>query len=62
MRSLDLSLEELVKGGLIKREEAARHAEDPRRFAPRAPGAGSGTMNVGAAATAAAAANRPDGS
>ena len=32
MRFLDQSLEELVRGGTITREEAARHAEDPRRF------------------------------
>ena len=32
MRFLDQSLEELVRAGTITREEAARHAEDPRRF------------------------------
>ena len=35
MRSLDASLEELVKAGTITAEEAARHAEDPKRFAGR---------------------------
>ncbi len=35
MRSLDVSLEELVKAGTITAEEAARHAEDPKRFAPK---------------------------
>jgi len=35
MRGLDQSLEELVKQGVVTREEAARHAEDPKRFAPR---------------------------
>ncbi len=61
MRSLDLSLEDLVKQGLIRRDEAAQHAEDPKRFVPKVPGAGSGTMNLAAqAAAAAAAANRPD--
>ena len=29
---LDASLEELVRGGSITREEARRHAEDPKRF------------------------------
>jgi twitching motility protein PilT len=32
MRFLDQSLEELVRAGTITREEAARHAEDPKRF------------------------------
>ena len=54
MRSLDQSLDELVKGGVIRREEAARHAEDPKRFAGRPVGAGSGGIEVAAAATAAA--------
>jgi twitching motility protein PilT len=55
MRFLDQSLEELVKTGTITREEAARHADDPKRFVPKVPGAGSGTMNLAAAAAAAAA-------
>jgi hypothetical protein len=38
MRFLDQSLGELVEQGVITRVEAARHAEDPKRFArPAAP-------------------------
>ena len=32
MTSLDNSLENLVKAGTIKREEAARHADEPKKF------------------------------
>jgi twitching motility protein PilT len=49
MRSLDAALEELVKAGTITRAEAARNAEDARRFA--------GKPSPAAAATAASAAS-----
>jgi twitching motility protein PilT len=49
MRALDNSLDELVKQGVVTREEASRHAEDPKRFAPRAAAA----PPAGAAAAAA---------
>ena len=32
MTSLDNSLENLVKAGTITREEAARHADEPKKF------------------------------
>jgi twitching motility protein PilT len=35
MRSLDSSLDELVKAGTITTKEAARNAEDPKRFSPK---------------------------
>ncbi|HXT49611.1 MAG TPA: type IV pilus twitching motility protein PilT [Thermoanaerobaculia bacterium] len=54
MRFLDQSLEELVKAGVIRREEAARHAEDPRRFSGRPVTSGSGSLTVAAAAAAVA--------
>ena len=53
MRFLDQSLDELVKSGVIRREEAARHAEDPKRFSGRAVTSGSGSLGVVAAAAAA---------
>ena len=52
MRSLDGALEELVKAGTITREEAARNAEEPRRFAAKptaAAGAPAGPGGPGAA-------------
>jgi twitching motility protein PilT len=39
MRFLDHSLDELVKAGTITREEAARHADEPKRFSGRPAGA-----------------------
>jgi twitching motility protein PilT len=48
MRFLDQSLAELVEQGTITREEAARHAEDPKRFT-RAPGTGTGATSMPAA-------------
>ena len=38
MRLLDVSLAELVKEGVIARDEARRHAEDPKLFAEPARG------------------------
>jgi twitching motility protein PilT len=58
MRFLDQSLEELVRSGTITREEAARHAEDPRRFAGKPPGGSSASLKLGAAVAASTAAGR----
>jgi len=49
MRFLDQSLDELVKAGVVRREEAARHAEDPRRFSGRPVTSGSGSLSLAAA-------------
>jgi hypothetical protein len=59
MRFLDQSLDELVKTGIISREEAARHAEDPKRFSGRTAASGSGSLGVAAAAAAASPTTRP---
>jgi twitching motility protein PilT len=60
MRFLDFSLDELVKAGTITRDEAARHADDPKRFSGRPAGPGSG--NLGAVNPGgAAASHRPAG-
>ncbi|HEV8238477.1 MAG TPA: type IV pilus twitching motility protein PilT [Thermoanaerobaculia bacterium] len=61
MRFLDHSLDELVKAGTIRREEAARHAEDPKRFSGRPVTSGSGSLNVAAAAASVAPMPRPAG-
>jgi twitching motility protein PilT len=53
MRSLDQSLEELVRAGVVRREDAAPHAEEPRRFSGRPVTSGSGSLGVAAAAAAA---------
>jgi twitching motility protein PilT len=54
MRFLDQSLDELVKSGAIRREEAARNAEDPRKFSDKPPAASSASLNVAAGVVAAA--------
>jgi len=54
MRFLDQSLDELVKSGAIRREEAARNAEDPRRFSDKPAAGSSASLNVAAGVAAAA--------
>ena len=60
MRLLDQSLEEMVKAGTITREEAARHADEPRRFTGKPLGGSSASLKLGAAVAAANAAGRQE--